>query len=80
MVFMLGRRMLIELAERKLGEGATIRITHDGWAAERTIKTEYTVERTQVICDTRWALECRLRQMPDRTNQPSKKNESELAG
>lgn len=55
------RRMLMDLAERKLGQGATIRITRDGWVAERTEDGK----RTRVSGKSRDILEWFLREMPD---------------
>lgn len=54
--------MLIELAERKLGEGVTIRISSEGWIAEQRTATN----RTRVTAMTRDTLEWALKQMPDR--------------
>ena len=53
--------MLMDLAERKLGPGATIRITREGWIAERIAKGN----RTRVTGKTRDILEWFLREMPD---------------
>lgn len=58
---MLKRRMLMDLAERKLGEGATIRITRDGWVAERIANGK----RMRVMGQSRAILEWFLREMPD---------------
>lgn len=51
-------RMLMDLAERKLGKDATIRVTREeGWVAEQG--------RTRVISKTREGLERALKRMPD---------------
>ena len=55
------QRMLIELAERKLGPGAVIRISKQGWIAERVT----TDDITRVTGKTRDVLEWFLKQMPD---------------
>ena len=55
------RQLLMELAERKLGKGAVIRITLSGWIAEHTIDGK----RTRVTGKTRNMLEWFLDQMPD---------------
>lgn len=51
------RKVLMDLAERKLGEGVKIRITREGWIAERG--------GTRVTGKTRRILEWFLREMPD---------------
>lgn len=55
------RQLLMELAERKLGTGAVIRITLSGWIAENTIDGK----RTRVTGKTRNILEWFLEEMPD---------------
>jgi len=55
------KQRLMELAERKLGTGAVIRITLSGWIAENTIDGK----RTRVTAKTRNMLEWSLNGMPD---------------
>lgn len=53
------RRMLMELAERKLGKGATILINREGWVAASPCG------RSRITGKTRSILEWFLREMPD---------------
>lgn len=61
------RRMLMDLAERKLGPGATIRITREGWIAEQVTDGK----RTRVTGKSRDVLEWFLNQMPDLARAPA---------
>lgn len=64
-------RELVELAERKLGKGATVRTTREGWLAERVhdIASSSTCARIAatrtVVAKTRNAFVLFLEQMPD---------------
>ena len=58
-------RWLIELAERKLGSGAAVRVIDGEWLAERTVQHVSGPGRTRVTAATRDVLVWFLEQMPD---------------
>lgn len=55
-------RELEELAERKLGTGATVRAQRSGWVAERT---DGAGQRQRVVGKTRGILVWFLNELPD---------------
>jgi hypothetical protein len=57
-------RWLVELAERKLGKGATVRESHGEWIAERSDRSG----RTKATGGSRDILVWFLEQMPDTSN------------
>ncbi len=64
-------RWLTELAERKLGSGAVVRMVDGEWLAERTVTHVSGLGRTRVTAATRDVLVWFLEQMPDVKTQPS---------